>query len=173
MRGAFVSRPAVIFGGPSPEHDVSILTGLPAARALALAGHEVDAIYWSKTAEFFAVDPGVEFGDFADGVPKRARPLRLVAAPGGGFVAGKGGLLGKERPLDISGVVNCCHGGPGEDGTLQAALDLAGVPYTGPTVAGAALGMDKLAFGAAAAASGLTSLPRVLVDAERPVAAPA
>jgi len=162
-----VSRPAVIFGGPSPEHDVSILTGLPAARALALAGHEVDAIYWSKTAEFFAVDPGVEFGDFADGVPNGARQLRLVAAPGGGFVAGKGGLLGKEKPLDISGVVNCCHGGPGEDGTLQAALDLAGVPYTGPTVAGAALGMDKLAFAGAIAIAGLPVLPRVLLDPQQ------
>jgi D-alanine-D-alanine ligase len=57
--------------------------------------------------------------------------------------------------------VNCCHGGPGEDGTLQAALDLAGIPYTGPGVAAAAVGMDKLAFGAVVAADGLPSLPRV------------
>ena len=42
--------------------------------------------------------------------------------------------------------MNCCHGGPGEDGSLQAAFDLAGIPYTGPGAAGAALGMDKLAF---------------------------
>ena len=36
-----------------------------------------------------------------------------------------------ERRLEIDVVVNCCHGGPGEDGALQAALDLAGVAYTG------------------------------------------
>jgi len=169
-----VNQPAVIFGGPSPEHDVSVLTGLQAARALAKAGTAVEAIYWSKTADFFSVGAGSEAADFAGGVPKGGRELKLVAAPGGGFVAarpgviGRSSLLGKEKPLEISAAVNCCHGGPGEDGTLQGALDLAGVPYTGPTLAGAALGMDKLAFGASVAAAGLPSLPRVTVSAERP-----
>ncbi|HWG74238.1 MAG TPA: hypothetical protein VG184_09310 [Acidimicrobiales bacterium] len=158
-----MSTPGVLFGGPSPEHDVSVLTGLQAARALTTAGHPVAAIYWAKSGEFWAVEPGAEAEAFVDGVPKGATPLRLVAAPGGGFVAGKGGLLGKEKALDLSAVVNCCHGGPGEDGTLQGALDAAGVAYTGPAVAGAALGMDKLAFGATAAAAGLPSLPRALV----------
>jgi D-alanine-D-alanine ligase len=60
-------------------------------------------------------------------------------------------------------VLNCCHGGPGEDGTLQGIFDLAGLRYTGPGQAASALGMDKLAFGAAMAASGLPTLNRVLV----------
>lgn len=140
-------HPAVIFGGPSPEHDVSILTGLQAARAL----DRVTAVYWAKTGDFFEVDPGLEGSDFLDGPPRKAAPLRLVAGEG---------LVGKKRPLDLSAVVNCCHGGPGEDGTLQAAFDLAGIRYTGPTVAGAALGMDKLAFGNVMTAAGLPSLPR-------------
>src|ERR1700737_4191692 len=101
-RSRFVSQPAVIFGGPSPEHDVSILTGLQATRALVQSGQEVEAIYWSKTGGFFSVDPGVEARDLAGGAPRGARELRLVAAPGGGFVTGKGGLLGKEKPLDLS-----------------------------------------------------------------------
>jgi D-alanine-D-alanine ligase len=165
-------RPAVIFGGPSPEHDVSVLTGLQAAQALAQAGQEVEAIYWSKTSDFFSVDPGLEGKDFAGGAPKGARDLRLVAAPGGGFVAVKGGLLSKERPLEVSAVLNCCHGGPGEDGTLQGALDLAGVPCAGPTVAGAALGMDKWAFGAAVRMAGLPTVDRVLLDPRHPSPAP-
>jgi D-alanine-D-alanine ligase len=65
----------------------------------------------------------------------------------------------------VSAAVICCHGGPGEDGTLQGALDLAGVVYTGPTAAGAALGMDKLAFAGTVAAAGLPALPRALLDA--------
>src|SRR5579875_377533 len=164
-----MSSPAILFGGPSPEHDVSVLTGLQAARALSQAGRPVLAIYWSKAAEFWEVDPGAEAADFVAGVPRGAQPLRLVAAAGG-FVASKGGRLGRDRPLEIEAVVNCCHGGPGEDGTVQAALDVAGVPYTGPSVAGAALGMDKAAFGAAVAAAGLPSLPRLLVlpDAREP-----
>jgi D-alanine-D-alanine ligase len=160
-----VSSPAVIFGGPSPEHDVSILTGLQAAHSL--AGREVIAVYWAKTGDFFLVEANLEGEAFLDGTPKGAKELRLVATPGGGFIAGKGGLVGKQRPLDIAAVVNCCHGGPGEDGTLQAALDLAGLPYTGPSAAGAALGMDKLAFGATVAAAGLPVLPRALVEPGR------
>ena len=147
-----MSQPAVIFGGPSPEHDVSILTGLQAARALG----DAVAVYWAKTGDFFEVDAGLEGADFVDGVPRKAPQLRL--SQGEGFV--------KKRRLDISAAVNCCHGGPGEDGTLQAALDLAGVRYTGPSVAAAALGMDKLAFGNVVTGAGLPSLPRVALSAD-------
>ena len=158
----------VIFGGPSPEHDVSILTGLQAARALVTAGRGaggVEAIYWTKGERFVSVDPTLEASAFVDGPPKGARDLRFVAQPGGGFFSSKGGVLGggKERRLELEALVNCCHGGPGEDGTLQAALDMAGVPYTGPTVASAALCMDKLGFGSVAMAAGLPTLPRTLV----------
>ncbi|MDQ1374991.1 MAG: D-alanine-D-alanine ligase [Actinomycetota bacterium] len=158
-----MSDPAVIFGGPSPEHDVSILTGLQAVQALAKAGHRVTALYWSKTGDWFSVDPGVEAKHFLDGAPAGAAPVRLVASTGGGFVASA--RLGRDRPIEISGAVNCCHGGPGEDGSLSAALDLAGVRYTGPSVSAAALGMDKLAFGAVVTAAGLPSLPRAALTA--------
>lgn len=162
---------AVIFGGPSPEHDISVLTGLQAGRAIAGGGASlggpVRALYWAKTGDWYEVDPGLEGGDFVDGVPRGASPLRLVATAGGGFTSSKGGVLGasKERRLDLDVAVNCCHGGPGEDGALQGALDLAGVAYTGPSAAGAALGMDKLAFGAVVQAAGLPSLPRAALEA--------
>lgn len=164
---------AVMFGGPSPEHDVSVLTGLQAARALAgraegrSGPQQVRALYWARTGEWFEVDPALEGAAFADGVPRGAAPLRLVASPGGGFVA-RGGVLGKERKVEVEVALNCCHGGPGEDGALQGALDLAGVAYTGPSAAGAALGMDKLAFGAAVAAAGLACLPRAALQAAGP-----
>lgn len=150
-----MTRPAVIFGGPSPEHDISVSTGLQAARTL----DGPTCIYWDTTGRFHQVDPGLEMRDFADGVPRRARELELVAQPGGGFVL-------KRRPLDFSVLLICCHGGPGEDGTLQGALDLAGIRYTGPGQAGSALGMDKLSFGAAVARAGLPTLPRVLLTAD-------
>jgi D-alanine-D-alanine ligase len=151
---------AVIFGGPSPEHDVSVLTGLQAAHELQRAGRTVQALYWSKTAEWFAVDAALEATAFLDGVPKGAQPLRLVLGAGGGF-EGTGGRFSKQKPTEFAAAVVCCHGGPGEDGTLQAALDGAGVPYTGPGVAAAALGMDKLAFGGVMRAAGLPTLPRL------------
>ncbi|HEX4218654.1 MAG TPA: hypothetical protein VHZ02_09825 [Acidimicrobiales bacterium] len=155
---------AVILGGPSPEHDVSVLTGLQAARELQKSGSgTVRALYWSKTGEWFEVDASLEAEAFVEGVPRGASPLQLVAATGGGFME-PGGRLGRPRPIPVEAAIVCCHGGPGEDGTLQAALDLAGISYTGPTVAGAALGMDKLAFGALVGAAGLPSLPRALLS---------
>jgi D-alanine-D-alanine ligase len=155
---------AVIFGGPSPEHDVSVLTGLQAAHELQRAGRGVQALYWSKSAEWFALDAALEASAFLDGVPKGAQPRRLVLGSGGGFEAA-GGRFSKKADGFEAAVV-CCHGGPGEDGTLQAALDGAGIAYTGPSVASAALGMDKLAFGGVMVAAGLPTLPRVALTAE-------
>jgi D-alanine-D-alanine ligase len=153
----------VAFGGPSPEHDVSILTGLQTVRALEKV-HLVSgchALYWSKTGDWYEVPTHLEAKSFIGGVPHGSRPLRLLTGSEGGFLSRKGRFAAKDEQLTVDVVVNCCHGGPGEDGTLQAALDLAGLPYTGPTVAGAALGMDKLAFGAMVNNAALLMLPRV------------
>lgn len=144
---------AVLFGGPSDEHDISILTGLQVARAL--PGDPV-TLYWSKTGEWFRVEPDAEAADFVDGVPRKSREVSFVAAPGGGFIM-------KKKALVFDVAVIACHGGPGEDGTLQGALDLARIRYTGPGQAASALGMDKFSFGASMAAAGLPSLARALV----------
>lgn len=152
-----MTRPAVVFGGPSPEHDISVSTGLQAAHVL----DDVYAVYWSLSGRWFLVDPHLEVTDFADGVPRKARELSFVAEPGAGF-------LHKRKPLDVSVLLLACHGAPGEDGTLQGALDLAQLRYTGPGAAASALGMDKYAFGSVMEAAGLPTLPRVLLGDEAP-----
>ena len=157
---------AVVFGGPSPEHDVSILTGLQVARLLAGAGRQVFGLYWSKTADWYRVPASLEASDFFDGVPAKAEELRLTvggAGAGTGF-AETAGRLGRSKPVDLDVAVNCCHGGPGEDGTLQGLFDLAGISYSGPGVAAAALGMDKLAFAGVVTDAGLPALHRRLLD---------
>jgi len=148
-----MSRSAVVFGGPSDEHDISILTGLQVARAL----EDIEAIYWSKSGEWYLVDPAAEASDFVEGAPRKSKDVTFVAAPGQGFVV-------KKKPLEIDSVLIACHGGPGEDGTLQGLFDLVGLRYTGPGQAASALGMDKLGFGAAMSAAGLPTLPRTLVQ---------
>jgi len=154
-----VTEVAVLFGGPSPEHDVSVLTGLQAAHEL--SSSQARALYWSKSGEWFDVDPDLEASAFVDGVPRGAGPLRLVLGPEGGFSGAGGRFKARVRAVEVA--IVCCHGGPGEDGTLQAALDLAGIAYTGPNVAGAALGMDKLAFAGVMAQAGLPTLPKILL----------
>ena len=156
----------VLFGGPSPEHDVSILTGLQAARALMTAGLDPRAIYWDKAGGFTQVETDLEAEAFLQGPSALGgAPVRLVN--GEGFVTQ--GRLGRPGKIFEPGiVVVCCHGGPGEDGSLQAILDLSGIAYTGPSRAGAAVGMDKLAFGALVDSAGLPSLPRSVVDPASP-----
>lgn len=154
-----VARVSVLFGGPSPEHDVSILTGLQACHVLSQAGHDVIPLYWAKTGDWHSVESGLEAAAFVNGVPRKSRQVVLSAGIERGFVEKR--ALGRVYSLGIDVAVNCCHGGPGEDGGLQSALDLAGVKYTGPTARGAALGMDKLAFGGIVTAAGLPTLPRV------------
>jgi D-alanine-D-alanine ligase len=149
---------AVLFGGPAPEHDVSILTGLQALHELRNQ-REVTGIYWTKTNTFFSVASDIEAESFLDGLPRGSTELVLRLGKEGGFYS----VGRKERRLDLDAVLLATHGGPGEDGTLQASLDMAGVPYSGPSVAGAALGMDKWAFGAVIASAGLPTLPRALL----------
>ena len=150
---------AVLFGGPSPEHDISILTGLQALRELRRGNNDVTGIYWTKTGSFYSLDGDAEAESFLDGVPKGSNELSLRLGDQGGFYSSGR----RERLLAIDAVVLATHGGPGEDGTLQGVLDLAGMNYTGPSLAGAALGMDKWAFGAQVAAAGLPTLPRALL----------
>jgi D-alanine-D-alanine ligase len=145
----------VLFGGPTPEHDISILTGLQALRELARSEPGVVGIYWTKSGSFYSVRSGVEAEAFLDGVPRGSSEITLRLGDEGGFYA--------KRRLDIDVLILATHGGPGEDGTLQGALDLAGIAYSGPTVAGAALGMDKWAFSSLIAQAGLATLPRALL----------
>ena len=55
----------VILGGPSPEHDISILTGLQSARVLS-AKNDVSVIYWTKDNKWFLLEPNLESTDFVN-----------------------------------------------------------------------------------------------------------
>ena len=132
----------VLFGGPTPEHDISILTGLLALRELDRGERDVTGIYWTKTGAFYAVPNDVEAESFLDGLPKGASELTLRLGDQGGFYASA--RMGKDRALAIEALVLATHGGPGEDGTLQGALDLAGVAYSGPTRRGRGAGHGQV-----------------------------
>ena len=159
-----MSRVGVCFGGPSPEHDISILTGLQAVHALAEAGRDPVALYWSPVGTWHEVAPDIEASAFAEGLPRSASEVELLARPDGGFVR----VDRRRRQVPVEAAINCCHGGPGEDGGLSALFDLAGLAYTGPGQHSAAVCMDKLAFSGATEAAGLPTLPLWLLGEEHP-----
>jgi D-alanine-D-alanine ligase len=159
---------AVVFGGPSPEHDISILTGLQAARALHEGGSEVCCLYWTKAGAWRRVPPTAEADHFLEPSVPGASDVELQV-PGGFQERGRR----KSTPLDIDVVLNCCHGGPGEDGSLASLLRLAGLRVTGPDPQASALAMDKLATAATARAAGIPLIETVLAtDAVDPTTLP-
>ena len=152
---------AVVFGGPSPEHEISILTGLQAERVLTGGGDSVHPIYWAPSGEWFLVPNGTEAKEYLDGAPKNAKPLQVTVSPDAGFSAKKSFGDGK---LEIGAALLCFHGGLGEGGGGAALLDAMGIPATGSTLFAGAVAMDKLAFGGLMEASGIPTLPRRAVS---------
>lgn len=143
----------VLFGGPSPEHEISILTGLQAERVLTDSGAAVVPIYWAPSGEWFQVPAHTEAKDYLDGVPKGSKPIDVR-------LSGEPGLYVKKRALDIQAMLLCLHGGVGEGGGAAALFSLLGIPATGSSLFAGAVGMDKLAFGGLMLASGIPSLTR-------------
>jgi D-alanine-D-alanine ligase len=160
---------AIVFGGPSPEHDISILTGLLCERVLREAGHDVLPLYWTRTGDWVQCPPRSEAKDFLEGAPSGGTPVELVLGRGVRTVK-KG--LGSGKPVAVDAALNCCHGGAGENGGLNAVFDQLGIPLTGGPAPLAALGMDKLAFGAVLQAHGIPTLPRFAVGSDVPFAGP-
>jgi D-alanine-D-alanine ligase len=149
-----VSSPwAVLFGGPSPEHEISILTGLQSERVLTASGEKVTPIYWSPSGEWFLVPSGTEAKDYLTGVPKGSKPIDVR-------LSGEPGLYVKRKALAVDAVLLCLHGGVGEGGGAAALFSLLGIPATGSSLFAGAVGMDKLAFGGLMLASGVPSLQR-------------
>jgi len=130
-------RITVLLGGVSAERDVSLSSGLRIAVALREIGHEVTCL-----------DP-------ADGVLSRETEAQLLASGVGSAPPSLEALEGMAaRSLsprlgtlheitDADCVFLALHGGQGEDGTVQALLDMTGVPYTGSGHLASALAMDK------------------------------
>jgi D-alanine-D-alanine ligase len=152
-------RVVVLMGGTSSERNVSLATGRGVAQALTESGHEV-----------IAVDPAdgsrLELASMAAGeIGERPAEGRAVARSGGPAPI----PLAKSRDLLAGDVVFIAlHGGAGEDGTLQALLDLAGVRYTGSGMLASALAMDKARAKVMLGAVGVPTPPGVLLPEPGP-----
>ena len=127
---------AVLLGGTSAERDVSLVTGLAVAKALLENGHSVQAIDCAYGANVLSdLDRPAEaiIAEQPSDIENRRRELdpRVMEAVQ---------YLLKEK-FDV--VYNGLHGGYGENGQLQALLELAGIPYTGSGPLASGLGMNK------------------------------
>lgn len=116
---------AVLHGGPSTEHDISVWSAKGVIAALRAGGHDAHAVYVDREGWWHF---GGESSDAGQTSNNRVRLWNAVEL------------------LEELGFAVCFmgfHGTYGEDGKIQAALDLAGVRYTGSGVTASAVAMDK------------------------------
>ncbi len=127
----------VLTGGTSSERDVALATGLQITAALRERGHAVDVV--DLAAGF--VPREHEGALLPGGVGREPPPVaRLKELERGMLTAGLAEVPAI-RHADV--VFLALHGGQGENGTLQAVLDVIGVPYTGSGQLASAVAMDK------------------------------
>ncbi|HVO93334.1 MAG TPA: D-alanine--D-alanine ligase [Terriglobales bacterium] len=150
-------RVALLFGGKSAEHEISLISARNIAAAMDKTKYDVVAIGIDKQGRWHldedarllrgAAQPAVDFQD-ADNI--------AAVLPGDNaipVVRGSGSGLGA---IDV--VFPVLHGPFGEDGTVQGLLKLANIPFVGAGVLGSAVGMDK------------DVMKRLLRDAQIPIA---
>lgn len=157
MTGLGRSKVAVVLGGPSPEHEISILSGLQSERLLDAVGLATEMLYWAQNGSWWLCPPKSEARDFLEGPPVKAQPLRLQLGQESMWVYDKGIRRRSIRP-DV--VLNCLHGGLGEGGGSQALFAMMGLPATGGSHTAAAVCMDKLLFSQLLQSAGISALPR-------------
>ena len=138
---------AVLCGGLSPERNVSISSGTKIAGALQESGHQVVLLdmffgledYSGDIAAIFDNPPALGGTHIDESAPdlESVRAQRKLRSPS---------LFG-EHVLEVCAMADivflALHGRTGEDGRVQATLDLLGIPYTGSGYLGSAIAMDK------------------------------
>jgi len=129
-------RIAVLFGGSSEERDVSIASAAQVIPALRSLGHEVIAIDTATGRLPPAQEQHMLLSAVATEPPSSAQLARL-----GGTALALASEAEDIRGVDV--VFLALHGGAGEDGRVQAVLDLAGLAYTGSNHIASATAMDK------------------------------
>lgn len=153
---------AVIFGGRTAEHDVSIITAITSIiKPLQLTGEYIvepvyiakdGAWYWDDALKNIELYQGAGLADFMQRTPK----VQLLFDDGLTLVKTRG-LRTTRKKIDI--VFPAMHGTYGEDGALMGLLDMANVPYVGCGVSAAAVAMDKVLAKQVATADGIHSTP--------------
>jgi len=130
---------AIIVGGKSPEHDISIISGRNIYKAIDLNKYSPLVIGISKTGQWFHLLGNSLFDEKLDiGNNNNHLPLYLIP-----FDHSPVRYINDHSELKIDVFFPITHGVLGEDGTLQGLIEHLNLPYVGPSVLGSSIGMDK------------------------------
>ena len=125
----------VIFGGMSCEHNVSVVTGVQVLNMI--RGYKTIPIYIDNAGVWWT---GKDFDRLETFGKDKCYGRRVHIEPADNRL-----FTARGKPIAaLDCVINCCHGTFGEDGSLQGAFAMSGIPLTGSGVAASAAGMDKI-----------------------------
>ena len=134
---------AVLFGGKSGEHEVSLISAASILAAIDRTKYNVIPIGITKEGQWRS-DPGFLEGKFPKILQEGAPALLSIQSETSGQIIQFDAAthwVGQHTPIDV--VFPVLHGPFGEDGTIQGLLEMANVPYVGSGVLGSAIAMDK------------------------------
>ncbi len=155
----------VAFGGPSVEHDVSVVSAVQAMRYVDRDKYRLIPIYWNKEGRFVTTD---KLSDASLRQPTLWKDevsfdyKSLLISPASAFF--------RPKRLTVDYVLPIFHGHGGEDGAFQGLIQVMDVPCLGSGVSASAIGMDKLLFKKVMKSSGLPVLPFQVVSAGEKIA---
>ncbi len=129
---------AVIFGGPSFEHEISVLTGVFVLNILKRSEYNLLPVYIDTEGDFYTAPSMYDVKSFAQG--KRKDFLKIIFARNVVYRYGK--RLKALTQVDCA--FNCCHGGWGEGGGVSALMQSYDIPLVAPDTALSGVFMDKL-----------------------------
>jgi D-alanine-D-alanine ligase len=155
-------RVAVLYGGTSGEHEVSVVSAASVLRAIDRTRYEVVPVAIGKDGRWILPERAADaLPEVAGQLPDAGEGTTVALQP----AEAGGALLGADPRDRIDVVFPVLHGRGGEDGTIQGFLSSLGVPYVGAGVAASAVGMDKSLQKPAFAAAGIPVTPWITVRA--------
>ena len=163
---------AVMFGGKSNEHEISVITGLEVVETIDTDDYNVLPLYIAQDGRWYCGDE-LRNKSIYKNAPESLKNLTqviLLPIPGqaGLKVINKKNFLGinKEEFIPCDVFIPAFHGQFGEDGCIQGLLELANVAYTSSSVTASAIAMDKALCKSVLKDRGIPSLPDCVVDKE-------
>ncbi len=140
------TRIALMFGGRSVEHEVSVISGIQAYMAIDKEKYEITPVYLTKNNEMYVGEDIGKIESYRD-IPallnKSTRVIMINEGDGVHMVSHKAGLFGKKTDIPIDLAFPVVHGTNVEDGALQGYFKTLGLPFVGCDVTASAVGMDK------------------------------
>lgn len=145
----------VIFGGPTVEHEVSVISAVQAMNHLDKEKYDIHPIYVAKDRTWYTGKMLMDMDIYRDfeTLKRYAKKVTLYNSEGVFKLQSLGMFKSTVTELDV--VLPIVHGNNMEDGTLQGYLELVGIPYVGSGVLGSSLGQDKVVMKQVFASAGL------------------